>query len=502
MRPERVVIIGGGIGGLSACLELAHLGFNVTVLEKESHVGGKIRQLTVGSGDGIGLIDSGPTVFTMRWVFEELFDTCNASFADHIETEALDILARHTWGECHLDLFADRYKSADAIASFSSPVEAKAFLEFCAMAKKVYGALEKPFIKSPRPSMLGMMAALGIANSKPLMEIGPFSNLWDSLGKYFRDPRLHQLFGRYATYCGSSPFLAPATLMLIAQVEMDGVWSVKGGMAQIPKAIARLAESKGATIRTNTTIRQLHSRANHIESIELMDGERIPVDYVIFNGDINALRLGLLGESISPSIANSIPNSRSLSAITWSMKAKTSGFPLVRHNVFFNQPYQQEFSDIFDKRKYPISPTVYICAQDRTDSGDALNDEERLLCLVNAPAIGDEQHINQEEIERCEQSAFSLLHQCGLKIEQSTQQTIRTTPTEFNRLFPGRGGALYGQATHGWMSSFQRSNALSKINNLFLAGGSVHPGPGVPMAALSGRQAVAALMAHRNSTKR
>lgn len=500
MRPERVVIVGGGIAGLSACLELAHLGLHVTLLEKESSVGGKIRQLAPGSADG--LVDSGPTVFTMRWVFEELFDTVNATFSDHIQTEPLDILARHTWGDRHLDLFADRNKSADAIASFSSPAEAKAFLEFCAMAKKVYGALETPFIKSARPSMLGMMAALGISQSKPLMEIGPFSDLWSSLGKYFRDPRLHQLFGRYATYCGSSPFLAPATLMLIAQVEMDGVWSVKGGMAQIPKAIALLAKSKGAVIRTDTHIRQLHRQANRIESIELMDGERIPADYLIFNGDINALRQGLLGESIIPAIAKAIPNSRSLSAITWSMQVKTSGFPLVRHNVFFNQPYQHEFRDIFEKKIYPMSPTVYVCAQDRTDSGDPLHDPERLLCLVNAPAIGDEQHINHKEIERCEQTAFSLLQRCGLKIEQSAHQVIRTTPTEFNRLFPGRGGALYGQATHGWMSSFQRSNALSKLDNLFLAGGSVHPGPGVPMAALSGRQAVAALMARLNSTKR
>jgi 1-hydroxycarotenoid 3,4-desaturase len=501
MSSERVVVVGGGIGGLSACLELAHLGFDVTLLEKEPTVGGKIRQVAVGAPGDEGLVDSGPTVFTMRWVFEQLFDACGDSFSSHVQTDPLTILARHTWGERHLDLFADRHQSADAIAAFSSPAEAKAFLEFCAMAKKVYKSLEKPFIQSARPSMAGMMGSLGITQSMPLMAIGPFSDLWTSLGKYFKDPRLHQLFGRYATYCGSSPFLAPATLMLIAQVEMDGVWSVRGGMVEIPKAIGRLAESKGARIRTNASVKAIHQQHNRITSIELADGEHIPADYVVFNGDINALRQGLLGEPLRSAISNRIPTSRSLSALTWSMKVKTSGFPLVRHNVFFNHHYSREFTDIFEHKTYPNEPTVYICAQDRGDSGATLEQEERLLCLVNAPAIGDHE-INQKEIDRCEQTAFTLLKQCGLEIQESSHSSIRTSPTEFNHLFPGRGGALYGQATHGWMSSFQRSNALTQIENLFLVGGSVHPGPGVPMAALSGRQAVAALMARRNSTKR
>jgi 1-hydroxycarotenoid 3,4-desaturase len=176
------------------------------------------------------------------------------------------------------------------------------------MAKKVYEVLEKPFIQSARPSMAGMMGSLGIMKSMPLIAIGPFSDLWSSLGKYFKDPRLHQLFGRYATYCGSSPFLAPATLMLIAQVEMDGVWSVRGGMAEIPKAIARLAQSKGARIRTNASVQAIHQQHNRIESIELVDGERIPADYVVFNGDINVLRQGLMGASMRSAVSNSIPS--------------------------------------------------------------------------------------------------------------------------------------------------------------------------------------------------
>ena len=339
-----------------------------------------------------------------------------------------------------------------------------------------------------------MMSALGLQKSKALWDIGPFSNLWSALERYFPDPRLHQLFGRYATYCGSSPYLAPATLMLIAEVEMEGVWSIKGGMAKIPEVMARLAQKKGCQFQYGAEVESLQFAGTKVSGVQLSSGEVIGCDYLIFNGDMNALQKGLLGKGANTAIAQNLKQTDSLSAITWSMRVKTSGFPLVRHNVFFNQPYKSEFTDIFEKKKLPMHPTVYICAQDRTDLASNNNDYERLLCLVNAPANGDNQFYDYEEIERCEQKAFSLMRQYGLQLQDA--QITRTSPQEFSKLFPGRGGALYGQATHGWMSSFQRLGSQSQISNLLLTGGSTHPGPGVPMAAMSGRLAAATLMAH------
>jgi 1-hydroxycarotenoid 3,4-desaturase len=428
----------------------------------------------------------------MRWIFEKLFDDCNENFAAEFELEALDILARHSWGEEHLDLYADSQKSADAIAQFSNPKQALLFLEFCRSAKKVYEALKGPFIESPRPNMLGMMSSLGIGKSKVLWDIGPFSSLWSALEKYFPDPRLHQLFGRYATYCGSSPYLAPATLMLIAQVEMDGVWSIKGGMAKIPQVVAKLAQKKGCHFRYEAEVKSIKLTGSEVSGVELTTGELLECDYLIFNGDINALKNHLLGDKSSHAIPDNLQQSDSLSAVTWSMKVKTSGFPLVRHNVFFNQPYKNEFSDIFEKNRLPLNPSVYICAQDRTDLAPQTSTPERLFCLVNAPANGSSQTYNNEEIDQCEQKAFLLMRQYGLQLEDA--QITRTTPQDFSKLFPGRGGALYGQATHGWMSSFHRLGSQSQISNLLLAGGSAHPGPGIPMAAMSGRLAAATLM--------
>jgi len=494
-KSPKVIIIGAGIAGLTAAFELAHHGIAVTVIDKNARPGGKIRQIDVGGA----LIDSGPTVFTMRWIFEKLFEDCDEDFTSEFQLEALDILARHSWGDNYLDLYSDKKKSADAIAEFCSPKQAQLFLEFCSSAKKVYESLRKPFIESQRPSMFGMMSALGIEKSKILWDIGPFSSLWSALGKYFPDPRLHQLFGRYATYCGSSPYLAPATLMLIAQVEMDGVWSIKGGMAKIPEVIARLAQKKGCQFHYESEVDTVQMSGSKISGVHLKSGESIDCDYLIFNGDINALKNHLLGENVASAIPSNLKQTDSLSAVTWSMKVKASGFPLVRHNIFFNQPYENEFSDIFENKRLPLNPTIYICAQDRNDLALENMQFERLLCLVNAPANGSKKPYNTEEINQCEQKVFSLMRQYGLLLEDA--QITRTTPLDFSKLFPGRGGALYGQATHGWMSSFHRLGSQSQINNLLLAGGSTHPGPGVPMAAMSGRLAAATLMDHLGLTK-
>lgn len=280
---------------------------------------------------------------------------------------------------------------------------------------------------------------------------------------------------------------------------MKGVWSIKGGMVKIPEVIARLAQKKGCHFQYDSEVQSLLFSGDNVSGVQLSSGELIECDYLIFNGDINALQHGLLGTKATSGIPKSLKQSDSLSALTWSMRVKASGFPLVRHNVFFNQPYQREFSDIFEKKKLPSNPTVYICAQDRTDLALQNNDYERIFCLVNAPANGDIQSHDDEEIERCEQQVFSLIRQYGLQLQDA--EMTRTTPREFAKLFPGRGGALYGQATHGWMSSFQRLGSQSQISNLLLAGGSAHPGPGIPMAAMSGRLAAAMLMDRLNLIK-
>ena len=239
----------------------------------------------------------GPTVFTMRWVFDQLFDEAGATFADHVRLRHAETLARHAWSDSErLDLFADPARSADAIGVFAGKAEAEGFLRFAARARAIYETLRDSFILAQRPSPVDLVRHAGFGGLPNLLRISPFATMWDELGKYFRDPRLRQLFGRYATYCGSSPFSAPATLMLVAHVEMDGVWLVEGGMHRLARALADLAQARGATFRYGREARRIVIEAGHASGVVLADGERLDADAIIMNGDVAALRNGLLGD--------------------------------------------------------------------------------------------------------------------------------------------------------------------------------------------------------------
>lgn len=493
-RTERVVVIGAGMAGLVAAAELGARGLDVTLVEKSATPGGKLREVAIGDAR----LDAGPTVFTMRWVFEALFDAIGTRLSDHVRLTPVDVLARHAWSESgRLDLFCDIGRSAEAIAAFAGPPEGHRFREFCARARRIYETLRGPFLCAQRGGPIALAKNVGLSRIGDLLGISPFTTMWAALGKHFHDPRLRQLFGRYATYCGSSPFLAPATLMLVAHVEQEGVWLVEGGMHRFACAIAALAATKGVAIRYLAEARAIEVEGGRVAGVRLASGERLPAAAVVVNADVNAVAAGLFGEAVRRATPPVAPAHRSLSAVTWSIAAPTAGFPLVRHNVFFSNDYSAEFEDIFRRGRLPGGPTVYVCAQDRDDRDDgsgAGRGPERLLCLVNAPPNGDIRRLEPAEIDACERQAFSLLERCGLRVERRRDTTVLTTPSEFNRLFPATGGALYGRASHGWTASFQRAGARTRIPGLYLASGSAHPGPGVPMAALSGRLAATALM--------
>jgi 1-hydroxycarotenoid 3,4-desaturase len=498
---HRVVVVGAGVGGLVAALLLACRGLQVTLVEAAPAPGGKMRQVLV---DGAA-IDAGPTVFTMRWVFEQILAEAGAGMDALPPLQPLEVLARHAWkGQAAgLDLYADPARSAEAIGHFSGAAEARRFVAFCAEARRVYDRLEGPYIRSSKPSVFSMTQDLGLSGLQALTALGPFTSLWSLLARRFRDPRLQQLFGRYATYCGASPWLAPATLMLVAQVELDGVWAVEGGMHAVAQSLARLAAARGVALRYGQGVERILVQQGRACGVQLAGGETLAADSVVYNGDPAALAQGLLGDAVQASVREAPRARRSLSALTWAMHVRSRGFPLLRHNVFFDDDYHSEFDDIFRQRRLPRRGTVYVCAQDRGDSAEQWRGRERLLCLVNAPADGDRRgNDDQMEADACESRTWKLLQQCGLSLETAPTQVQRTAPADFQRLFPGSGGALYGPATHGWMALFRRPGAATALPGLFLAGGGVHPGPGVPMAAMSGRLAAATLMAHLDSTSR
>ena len=440
----------------------------------------------------------------MRWVFDALFADAGATLDEHLTLQRAEILARHAWSATErLDLFADPARTEDAIGGLAGLAEARGYRAFREESRRIYQTLEHSFITAPRPSALSLVRSIAGQGVGGLWSIRPFETMWAALGRHFRDPRLRQLFGRYATYCGSSPFLAPATLMLVAHVEQEGVWLVAGGMHRLAAALAGLAAARGAVFRYGATVAEVCASGGRVTSVRLAGGERIAAATVIVNADAAAVASGLLGRGVQRAVP-APTGQRSLSAVTWAMqaeamRAEAGGFPLSRHNVFFSRDYAAEF-DAIARGALPGEPTVYVCAQDRGDGGAAPGGPERLLCLVNAPAAGDTRSFPDQEIAACADRTFTQLRRCGLQL-RPTAAPVVTTPAGFHRLFPGTGGALYGQATHGPMASFARPGSRTAVPGLYLAGGSAHPGAGVPMAALSGRLAAARVTEDLASTR-
>lgn len=490
---DRVVVVGGGVGGLVSAIDLARAGVDVLVMEAAERAGGKLRERVVGGRP----IDAGPTVLTMRWVLEELFADAGRDFDREVPTLRAGSLARHAWTDgSSLELFADRARSADAIGAFAGPRAAKRYLEFCAYAKRIYDTVEAPFLRSARPSPLAVLKeGLGA-----VARIDAHRTMWRALGDYFDDARLRQLFGRYATYCGSSPFEAPATLNLIAHVEQEGVFLVEGGMYRLVDALVALLASLGGRVRCGAPVARVVLERGRAAGVELASGERIAARAVVVNADVGAIADGRFGADVARAASAVSPRDRSLSALTWAVVGEPSGFELARHNVFFSDDYRAEFDDLFVRRALPRSPTVYVCAQDRDDAGGVAATPERFFLIVNAPPTGDTASPTDTEIDACEASTFALLKRCGSSL--SPRAMARTTPADFERSFPSTGGAIYGRVSHGMTSGLSRPESRTKIPGLYVAGGSAHPGAGVPMAALSGRTAAATLLGDSASTAR
>jgi 1-hydroxycarotenoid 3,4-desaturase len=497
-REDGVVIIGAGIGGLCAAAQLAGAGVSVTVLERMASPGGKLRTVDC---DGAA-VDAGPTVFTARWVFEALFESLGERLDDHLTLVKSDRLARHAWSDgSSLDLWADPERSRDAIGAFAGAAQARGYDSFRAEAARIWNALEHRYMDAPVTTPIGLAFRFGLAGMGEMLAINPFETLWKALGKHFSDPRLRQLYGRYATYCGASPFEATATLMLIAHLESRGVWLVEGGMHKLADAIADLARSRGAVFRYDSHVREIRTTKGRASGVVLADGEVIPARDVLANCDASAIADGRFGTAAAGAVKGTPPSKRSLSALVTMMTADASGFDLDRHNVFFSDDYAREFREIFGDQRLPSAPSVYVCAQDRPrfgGTGMAPQGPERFQLIVNAPATGDGRAPTEGEISACQTATFAALERCGLTLKPRTM--VPVGPAMFEALFPSTGGALYGRASHGWQASFRRPGSRTGLPGLWLAGGSAHPGAGVPMAALSGRLASAAILSARAST--
>lgn len=489
-RP-RVIVIGAGIAGLAAALRLAMGGMQVTLLERHNHAGGKIRTLPSAAGP----VDAGPTVLTMRHVFDDLFACAGTRLKDHVTLVPQTTLARHFWPDgSTLDLHADPMRSREAIADFAGTRAADEFTRFHKRTQKLFDAFDAPMMQAANPSLRELVPHV-LKQPALIPAMAPLSTLKQLLNKAFSDTRLAQLFGRYATYVGGAPQASPALLSLIWQAEAAGVWVVEGGMHRLAQALARLARAQGVDIRYNTHVDGIVLRDGRATAVQIDGTYQLDAEAILYAGDPRALATGSMGAGLKIVAPQTATLPRSFSARVHSFAATPQGVDLAHHNVFFAGEADREFADLAAGHM-PTDPTLYLCAEDRGLAAPppAL---ERFEIISNAPAT--EARTPKEELDKWHHQIMQKMADMGVTFTPTPTSATVTTPADFAALFPETLGALYGQTPHGLTAALKRPRAATPIANLWLAGGGIHPGAGVPMATLSARHAAEAILRAQTS---
>ncbi len=479
---KNAVIIGAGLGGLSAAVRLAKKGFAVTVLEKNETVGGKVNIVEAAGGYNF---DTGASLLTMRGVLEELFVFAGKRAEDYLEIVPLEPICRYFWSDgARFDASTNLEKTESEIEKLASPGEVENFRRFLADAKRKYEVAEKTFLAH---SLNDLPRLLRPKYLRDLLALSSMRTLDAHVRNYFQSPKLRQLFNRFATYNGSSPFQTPATFALIPYVEFGlGAWYVKGGIYEIPKALAKLAGELDAEIRTSCEVEKIIVRDKKAIGVRLAGGGELKSDFVIANSDAVETYRNLI-EAKNARIERLEPSSSGFVLLLGVKKR----FPaLAHHNIFFSDDYRAEFDAIFNRLRPALNPTVYVCATTRTDPAQAPAGCENLFVLVNAPYTSA--RTNWEKEKRDYRSLIvKKLEDFGLEnLENSIEFERIITPDDFEKKYRANRGSIYGVSSNGIFSAFLRPpNKARNIENLYLVGGSTHPGGGIPLVLISGKLA-------------
>ena len=488
----KIMVIGAGLGGMTAAGRLAAQGHDVTVIEASSRAGGKCVRETINGYT----FDTGPSLLTLPATYRDFFLATGSALDLPLQPLEPAFTYYFSDGSALEVPNGPSRRVADAITTQwgSGGDQWRALMS---RAEAMWDASRTPFVESGMPSLLTLMRSPhALRDTKT---IAPWQSLRALGTKYLSDWRLRQLLDRYATYTGSDPRRAPAVLATIAFVEQNfGAWHIPGGVSRIAEAVFDRTRDLGVNYRFNTTVERIDYNGKRVTGLHIEGGERVPCDIVVANADASLVYNSLLEPApITRAARRRIRRSEpSLAGFVILLGLKGTSH-LGHHTVFFPEKYDDEFDSIFGRSAYqlPMDPAIYICSPDDPLMRPS-DDSESWFVLVNAPRHGetfDWSKVNQEQYAH---HIIDLIEKrSGIDVRSRIEVMEIRTPLDLQQRAKAPGGSIYGSSSNGARSAFLRADNRSPVQGLYCVGGSTHPGGGLPLVAISGELAARAIEA-------
>jgi diapolycopene oxygenase len=483
-RKKLVVVIGGGLGGLSAAISLAQSGFQVSLYEKNNHLGGKLNRL---EKDGFGF-DLGPSILTMKPIFEKLFKQSNKNMDDYFKTVEVDLQWRSFFPD---GTVIDLYRDLEKMKAENSALDAKdiedyrGFLEY---AKDLNDLTLDGYFKEGLDNTFEVIQHHGMIDT--LKDFDLAHTMYEGIAKRIENPYLIDVLAYFAKYVGSSPYDAPAILNMMSYMQHEtGIWYVPGGMHGIAKGLVHLGEELEVEFYTNTEVVKLHTKDNCIVQAALKDGTQIEADYFVSNMEVIPAYDQLL--NAKESFLNDLEEKFEPAASGLVMHLGVKGeYPnLQHHNFFFSNDSEKNFNTVFHDHQLPEDPTIYLVNVNKTDPSQTVPGHENIKILPHIPYITNEP-FTAEEYAAFEERVLTKLERMGLSDLKSRIVTKDVWyPEDIQETYYSHRGAIYGTVSDRRTNrGFKHPKESEHYNNLYFVGGTVNPGGGMPMATLSGQQ--------------
>lgn len=480
MADARTVVIGAGVGGLAAAIRLRAAGHAVTVVERRTAVGGKLATLR---RDGYSF-DLGPSLLTLPQVFDDVFRAAGTSLDEQVELVRLDPQFHYHWRDgSALTVHDDADATAAAFDDFHAGAGSQ-WRRFDQRGRRIWDVAERTFFAGPMTNPMALLSRM--RSPRDLVSIDALRTLFSAAAATFDDDRLVQWAGRYATYSGSSPYEAPATLACIPHIEArEGCWYPMGGLDALRQAFERVAVGTGVEIRTGVDVVRIRladptgiSADTRVTGVELADGTALDADTVVANVDAEHLYTDLLPDEAALKRVRRAQRSTSGFALCLGVRGTTPG--IGHHNVWFSESYAAEYNDL-DAGRPASDPTIYGCVSSVTDPTQAPDGCENWFLLVNAPAGAEIDEATYGKL------VLDRLAAHGVDLRGRIEFVHAMTPTMIAERYRSPGGAIYGTSSNGRRAAFLRPGNRGARDGLYLVGGSSHPGGGLPLVATSAR---------------